>query len=330
MKRLLLLALFCVVVLIAAPFLGSTSIDVRGAIHDLLEGTRSPRAQILLLRAPRILLGLLAGGSLAVAGAVFQTLLRNDLATPYTLGVSFAGALGAFLALSVPGLAFALGPLSSVTLFAFLFAVLDVAVLYFLSRRGRQLNTNELLLAGVTLNFFFGAAILLLRFLSDPFRLRAMDHWMMGGLAVGGASALSPLPVVLLPALVLVAVQVGALDQLAFGEELAGSRGVDVESTQKICLLSASALTAVVVAVTGPIGFIGLLAPHAARRVLGPAHRTFLVGSFLLGGGFLVLADSITRSMTLAGRGAELPVGVLTAIVGAPVFLALLLRAKRA
>ncbi len=328
MKRLFLLALFCLVVLLMAPFLGSTSIDVRGALFDLLHGAHSPRGQILLLRAPRILLGLLAGGSLAVAGAVFQTLLRNDLATPYTLGVSFAGALGAFLALSIPGLAFAIGPLSSVTLFAFLFAVIDVGVLYLLSRRGRSLDTNELLLAGVTLNFFFGAAILLLRFLSDPFRLRAMDHWMMGGLEVGGMSALSPLPVILFPALLLVALQAGALDQLAFGEELANSRGVDVESSQTICLLSASALTAAVVAVTGPIGFVGLLAPHAARRVLGPAHRRLLAGSFLLGGGFLVLADTITRSMTLAGRGAELPVGVLTAIVGAPLFLVLLLKAR--
>lgn len=321
---------FTFLALLAAPFLGGESIEVPAAARELSQGLDTPRARILALRLPRIALGMLAGGSLAVAGAVFQTLLRNALATPYTLGVSFAGALGAFLALSVPGLAFTLGPLSSVTVLAFAFAVADVALLYLLARRGAKLDTHELLLVGVTLNFFCGAAILLLRFLSDPMRLRAMDHWMMGGLAVGGWSALMPLPAILLPGLVILALQAPALDQLAFGEELAGSRGVDVPASQRASLLGASAVTAAVVSVTGPIGFVGLLAPHAARRLLGPGHRGLIPGSFLLGGGFLVLADSLTRSLSLAGRGAELPVGVFTALVGAPLFLLLLLRARRA
>ncbi len=323
-----LLGLFCLLTLTLAPFVGSEVISLPAAVRDLLAGVSSPQARIFALRLPRIVLGLLAGGSLAVAGAVFQTLLRNALATPYTLGVSFAGALGAFVALSVPGLAFALGPVSSVTFFAFLFAAADVTALYLLARRGRRLQTHELLLAGVTLNYFCGAAILLLRFFSDPFRLRAMDHWMMGGLEVGGWSALIPLPAILLPGLALLFLQVGALDQLAFGEEVAASRGVDVDATQKMTLLGASAVTAAIVAVTGPIGFVGLLAPHAARRVLGPRHRSLLPGSFLLGGGFLVLADTLTRGGGLLLQGAELPVGVLTAMVGAPLFLGLLLRSR--
>lgn len=325
----LLLGGFTLMVLLLAPLLGGEPIEVPAAARELSQGIDTPRARILALRLPRILLGMLAGGALAVAGAAFQTLLRNALATPYTLGVSFAGALGAFLALSVPGLAFALGPISSVTLLAFAFAAADVSILYVLARRGMRLDTNELLLVGVTLNYFCGAAILLLRFLSDPMRLRAMDHWMMGGLAVGGWSALAPLPAILLPGLLLLFLQAGALDQLAFGEELAGSRGVDVGATQRASLLGASAVTAAVVSVTGPIGFVGLLAPHAARRLLGPGHRGLLPGSFLLGGSFLVLADALTRSIALAGRGAELPVGVFTALVGAPLFLLLLLRARR-
>lgn len=323
------LIVFALVACLGAPFLGGESIDLFSAAREWAQGMDTPRARILGLRLPRILLGLVAGGSLAVAGAVFQTLLRNALATPYTLGVSFAGALGAFLALSVPGLAFALGPLSSVTLLAFGFAAADVGVLYLLSRRGARLNTNELLLAGVTLNYFCGAAILLLRFLSDPLRLRAMDHWMMGGLAVGGWGALVPLPAILLPGLVLLALQAPALDQLAFGEELAGSRGVDVGLSQKASLLGASAVTAAVVSITGPIGFVGLLAPHAARRLLGPGHRALLPGSFVLGGSFLVLSDALARTLALAGRGAELPVGVFTAMAGAPLFLWLLLRSRR-
>lgn len=157
------LALLCAAAVIGAPLLGAETISLRGALVDLLHGAATPRARILALRLPRVALGLLAGGSLAVAGAAFQTLLRNALATPYTLGVSFAGALGAFLAMSVPALSFAVGPVSSITLFAFLLAALDVAALYLLARRGRGIRTGELLLAGVTLNYFCGAAILLLR-----------------------------------------------------------------------------------------------------------------------------------------------------------------------
>ncbi len=323
------LALLCAAAVIGAPLLGAETISLRGALVDLLHGAATPRARILALRLPRVALGLLAGGSLAVAGAAFQTLLRNALATPYTLGVSFAGALGAFLAMSVPALSFAVGPVSSITLFAFLLAALDVAALYLLARRGRGIRTGELLLAGVTLNYFCGAAILLLRFLSDPFRLRSMDHWMMGGLAVGGWNDLAPLPVILLPGLAVLFLHARSLDQLSFGEELAGSRGVDVDATRKSILVGASAVVAVVVSVTGPIGFVGLLAPHAARKMLGPAHGVLLPASFFLGGGFLVLADALTRLIGAWVGGAELPVGVFTALAGAPLFLALLLRRRR-
>jgi iron complex transport system permease protein len=327
--RTVLLFLGALLCTVAAPWWGAESIHLPGAARDLLAGVESPAARILALRLPRVVLGLVAGGALAVAGAVFQTLLRNALATPYTLGVSFAGALGAFLALSVPALAFHLGPVSSVALLAFVFAAADVAALYLLARRARSLDTHELLLAGVTLNFFCGAAILLVRFFTDPLRLRAMDHWMMGGLSVGGWSALTALPVILLPGLTVVILQATALDQLSFGEELAASRGVDVGASQRACLFAASAVTAAVVAVTGPIGFVGLLAPHAARRIVGPGHRALLPASFALGGGFLVAADALARSLPLAGRGAELPVGILTAMVGAPLFLSLLLRSRR-
>jgi iron complex transport system permease protein len=320
----LLLAVVCI-----APWLGGETIHVPDAVRDLVSGNASPDARILALRLPRIVLGLLAGGVLAVAGASFQTLLRNSLATPYTLGVSFAGALGAFLALSVPVLQFTVGPVSSVAVLAFAFAAADVLVLYGLARHRQRLRTHELLLAGVTLNFFCGAAILLVRFLTDPLRLRAMDHWMMGGLQVGGFAELVPLPVFVLPGLWWILREAAALDQLAFGEELAAARGVHVARTQRNVLLAGSLITATVVSVTGPIGFVGLIAPHAVRRLVGPSHTAMLVGSFLMGAAFLVLADTGARSLDVIGRGAELPVGILTAMVGAPLFLALLLRGRR-
>jgi iron complex transport system permease protein len=308
-----------------SPWFGAERIHVPAAIGDLVHGVASRDARILSLRLPRIVLALLAGGALAITGASFQTLLRNSLATPYTLGVSFAGALGAFLALSIPPLAFHVGPISSVALLAFLFAAGDVLLLYALARRPQRLRTHELLLAGVTLNFFCGAVILLIRFLTDPLRLQAMDHWMMGGLQVSGWGELVAIPVFVLPGLLWILGEAAALDQLAFGEEVAAARGVRVGRTQRNVLLAGSLLTATVVSVTGPIGFVGLIAPHAVRRLVGPGHRLLLPGSFLLGAAFLVVADGLARQIDLIGRGAELPVGIPTAIVGAPLFLVLLL-----
>ncbi|HEX9640110.1 MAG TPA: iron ABC transporter permease [Candidatus Krumholzibacteria bacterium] len=313
-------------VLLLAPWFGAERIDLLAGLRDF--GGESVDARILSLRLPRILLGFFAGGSLAITGCVFQTLLRNSLATPYTLGVSFAGTLGAFLALSFSSLSGSFGPLRTVELFAFVFAAGDVLLLDRLARRGQRLDTHELLLAGVTLNFFCGAAILLLRFLTDPLRLRAMDHWMMGSLQIGSVRELAPLPLLLLPGLWILLRQARVLDQLAFGEQLAATRGVDVGKSQRLLLVAGSMVTAAVVALTGPIGFVGLLAPHAARRLVGVMHLPLLPAAFLTGGGFLVLADTAARSLGLLGRGAELPVGVLTALVGAPLFLWLLLRSR--
>lgn len=324
--RFLLLVLLTFIVAGLAPAFGRVHIDYPQAIADLLAARDSADARVLELRLPRVLLGLLAGGSLAVVGAAFQTLLRNSLATPYTLGVSFAGALGAFLALSFPLLQFRAGPVSSVTLLAFAFAAAQVAALDRIARTRR--STNELLLAGVTLNFVFAAAIMLVRFLADPLRLRAMDRWMMGGLEIAGFSSLQFLPWVLAPALALLFWHARDLDQLAVGEELARSRGVDVPRVQRTTLLAGSAVIAALVAVTGPIGFVGLLVPHAARRLFSVAHPVLLWACWFLGGVFLVFADAVARALNLAGRGSELPVGVLTALAGGPLFLLLLLRRR--
>lgn len=327
--RLVLLIVAAIAIALVAPALGRVGIDYPAAIADLAAGRDSAAARVLELRLPRVLLGMAAGGALAVVGACFQTLLRNSLATPYTLGVSFAGALGAFLALSVPILQFRFGPVSSVALLAFVFAAAQVMTLDRISRRQHALSTNELLLAGVTLNFVLAAAIMLVRFLADPLRLRAMDRWMMGGLQVAGFGELQILPWILIPALALLFLRAGDLDQLAIGEEVARSRGVQTERTKRIVLLAGSAVVASLVAITGPIGFVGLLVPHAARRLFGPSHPVLLHACFWLGGAFLVVADAIARALTLAGRGSELPVGVLTALAGGPLFLLLLLRRNR-
>jgi iron complex transport system permease protein len=324
------LAVATVLVLAVAPWVGAERIDVLQGLRQWISGRPAMDSKILDLRVPRIVLAFAAGGSLAVCGAAFQTLLRNALATPYTLGVSFAGALGAFFAVAFDALSFRWGPISSQTLLAFVFACAVVLLLERLSRREGGLRGDELLLAGVTLNFFCSAVLLLLRFLTDPLRVRAMDQWMMGGVAVGSWAEIAPAAPLVLPALLLLLGRSRSLDQLAFGAELARARGVEVARAQRWILVLASLVTAAVVALTGPIGFVGLLAPHAVRPWVGPLHRAVLPASFLAGGSFLVAADSLTRWLSVAGRGSELPVGVWTALVGAPLFLVILLRQRRA
>jgi iron complex transport system permease protein len=275
-SRLVILIVLTLGVAALAPAFGRVQIDYGQAVSDLLAGRDTAAARVLELRLPRVILGLLAGGSLAVVGASFQTLLRNSLATPYTLGVSFAAALGAFLALSWPVLQFRFGPFSSVTILALVFAAAQVFSLDRIAQRRREMSTHELLLAGVTLNFVFAAAIMLVRFLADPLRLRAMDRWMMGGLQVAGFGELQFLPWFLIPTLAVLFLRARALDQIAVGEEMARARGVAVAGVQRSVLLAGSAAVASLVAITGPIGFVGLLVPHAARRIFGHSHPMLL------------------------------------------------------
>ena len=319
------LAAFSLAAVLIAPLFGSESIDRVSAWSELLGADReewSPDARILYVRLPRIALAWLAGGALAACGAVMQTLLRNGLATPFTLGVSSAGSFGAFLFLAFP----VLETVATPRIGALLFALVEIFLVLGIARRSRR--AEGLILAGVTFNFLFGAGMMLVRYLADPYRLASMDRWLMGALDVVSFDA----PATLLPWLVLggavVAWRSTALDFLAFDEELAAARGVSVRSAQRDLLLGTGILTAAVVAHTGPIGFLGLLVPHALRPFTGMRHAVLLPAAWLLGGGFLVLADLVARSIELLGRHSEMPVGILTALIGAPFFLALLLRGR--
>ena len=274
-------------------------------------------------RVPRVALACLAGGGLAVTGAVFQAMLRNPLATPHTLGVSAGGALGAVLAISLDAADFRLGPVSSLQLFALLGALLNVSIIYLLARKKGGFSTLKLLLAGVTLGLICSAMIMFLRYLSDPFRLVVLDRWLMGGVSVLGYRSLASVLPLFLPALALLFLQAGALNQISFGEELAGGRGINVEAAQLESFLAGSVLTASVVSVVGPIGFVGLIVPHLLRLLLGPDHRLLLFVSFFGGGAFLAIADTAARTVFAPS---EMPVGVLTAMLGGPFFLMLLVR----
>lgn len=320
------LGLFSLACLCIAPLLGAESIAMRLALREWLTlhpADWSLHAQILDLRMPRVLLAWLSGGALAVAGATMQTLLRNGLATPYTLGVSTAGTFGAFLCLAFPSFA---GWMLLPRFVALAFALLATGLVLLVARRSPR--SDGLILAGVTLNFLFGAALMLVRYLADPYRLAVLDRWLMGSLdVVGFQTPLGLIPWLLVGIFLLLRLT-PALDQLAFDTELAAARGFDPKRAQRNGLLAASLLAAAVVAHTGPIGFIGLLVPHALRRFTGMRHALMLPACWLLGSGFLVLADLCARSLELFGRHSDLPVGILTSLVGGPFFLLLLVRER--
>jgi iron complex transport system permease protein len=267
-----------------------------------------------------------AGGVLAVAGASFQALLRNPLATPHTLGVSAGAALGAVCAMALGVSHAGIGPLTSVQVFALVGGLVNVGIIYALASGRRAMSPLKLLLAGVTLGLISSALIMFARFVSEPDKLVMTDRWLMGGLDVAGFRSVAAVLPFVFPAVALLLSEANALNQLSLGDEAAMGRGVDVAATQRTAFLAGSVSTAAIVSVTGPIGFVGLIVPHLLRGIVGPDHRVLLPLSLLLGGAFLVVADTVARS---AFAPSELPVGVLTAMLGGPFFLVLLLTRVR-
>ncbi|MCP4603236.1 MAG: iron ABC transporter permease [Proteobacteria bacterium] len=312
--------------IVLAPLIGAEQVDTGRALAvltgDAIGGIDFDI--VFLQRLPRALLGAFAGGTLGLSGAAFQAILRNPLATPYTLGVASAGSLGAVAVVSL-GLCVSLGPFSSIELGALLGAGLDVALVSALARRNRGGGTNSLLLAGITVSLVAAALIMLIRYLSSPFRLAEMDRWLMGGLDVTGYNPLAGTLPILIPGLAAILIHIRSIDQLSLGTRMAEARGVDVSAVQRDVFLGGSLATAAVVSAAGPIGFVGLIVPHAVRRIAPRDHRVILPVSFFIAGAFLVLADSVAR---VAVAPAELPVGVLTAAVGGPLFLWILSRSK--
>ncbi|OGU03892.1 MAG: hypothetical protein A2085_07025 [Gemmatimonadetes bacterium GWC2_71_10] len=295
-----------------------------GAVVNALGGggDDATRAIVWSLRVPRVALGMLVGGVLAVTGAALQALVRNPLADPYLLGLSGGASLGAVVAI-------ALGLVSpwAVPLAAFAASLLAIAVVYRLGRAAGGLDPHVLLLAGVVVGAFAGAIVSGLLAVGESHQTRSAMLWLMGGLGGVGWPGVAVLAVYSVPALALLFVEARALDLLALGEESAQHLGVDVRRTRRRVYLAASLLTAAAVAAAGIIGFVGLAVPHAVRMLRGQEHRALLPSVFVLGGAFLVLADAGARS---AFAPLELPVGVVTAIVGVPLFAVLLRRTMAA
>jgi iron complex transport system permease protein len=311
-------------VLLTAPMLGSTAISLARVFDPSVPWADNVDAQIFFVaRLPRVLAGALVGSTLAAAGVVLQALLRNPLATPFTLGVSASAALGAMLAIAFNLDVSFLGT-TAVSIASFVGSLVGTAIVYLLATRvNKALSTNVLLLAGVTLNTFFSALITFVQYLIDFADWYRTARWLLGNLDVSSFSPLiASLPLVAVSFL-LFAMLPRALNLLSLGEDVASARGVDVGRAQRMAFLSASLATGAAISLAGPIGFIGVVVPHLVRLLVGSDHRVVLPASILFGAAFLVVCDLIARTVMAP---IELPVGIVTAMIGGPFFIWLLVR----
>ncbi len=320
-KAVLIYALIFCTAAVITPWIGPEPINF-SEVFGPGPSLSSPAKEIFWFqRIPRVLLALIAGGTLALTGAAFQVLFRNPLVEPFTLGISGSSALGAFVTILYPSLWVKWGPFSSVQIFAALGAGVCLLLIYTLSSRPEGISIYTLLLAGVTISIICSGAILLLTYLSDPHSLVVFQHWMMGGIDVIGYHSLFSISPLLLPAAAVLFVHSKELNHMALNDGMALGHGVDINKVRRNVFIGAGLAAAAVVSVVGPIGFVGLIVPHAVRRLSGFDQRTVLPCSFFLGGTALCVCDVVARTLIAP---TELPVGIITAVIGGPLFIRLL------
>jgi iron complex transport system permease protein len=333
------LALSLGLLLLALAMALAVCASIGGSGHTLLDALRRPVAGgglpgppaggapadeadlaatlILRVRLPRLLLAALTGAALGAAGAVFQAVLRNPLADPYVLGISGGAALG-FIVATALGLPALLPHLPARQAAAFLGAAGTVTLILALSSVGGRIASYPMLLTGVVLNTIFLAAILFVQSIVEMTRLHGVMLWMVGTIPTEGYRPIALLAALLICVVAALAVLGRDLNLMAAGEEIARSLGVRVERTRLAAILLASLATSAVVSAAGPVGFVGLIVPHAARLVFGPDHRLLVPASALAGALFLIVCDTAARTVMAP---TELPVGVITALCGGPFFL---------
>lgn len=299
--------------------IGAADISLKSFVGLFSGSEISEDSTMLILfriRLPRIILAGLVGFALSLGGVVFQALLRNPLSDPYILGVSSGSALGAVLAI-VLGLGFSVG----VPAMSFTGALLTVWLLMQLGTRRMGMESTTILLMGVIINAFFTAIIMFFISTTADERLHSMLFWLYGDLSQSSYLHLSVIGPVLLVALVILYRFSGHLNLITAGEETAAQLGVEVNQTKQTCFLIVSLMIGIVVAFSGIIGFVGLMVPHLARMIFGSDHRLLMPVASLGGAAFLILADTLARTIISPS---ELPVGVITAFMGAPFFVFLL------
>jgi len=307
-----------------APIVGSTPISLSRVFSRTIPYADNVDAQVFFIaRLPRVIAAALVGAGLSVAGVVFQALLRNPLASPDTLGVSAGATLGAMIAITFH-FDIALMGITAVPLASFVGSAGALGIVYLLAAaRRRGTSSTVLLLAGVALSAFLGALLRLIQIVADFTDTLRNVRWMMGSLDVASYAPIVAALVPMTAAFVVVGTLPRVLDLISMGSQAAESRGVDVRRAERVALVSASLTTGAAVSLGGPIPFVGIVVPHMVRLLVGADHRLVVPASALFGAAYLIGCDLIARTIIAP---LELPVGIITAIIGGPVFLWLLFR----
>ncbi len=314
---------FLAVTLVVGMLWGSSALDWRICLRALVgleTGDEVLGAILWQIRFPRVMLAALVGATLSLGGLVFQALLHNPLAEPYILGISGGAAVGAII-----GILLGLGPFPGVASLAFLGSMGVMVVVIFLTPRETGDNKNALLLSGVMVNALCTALILFFVTMTHDARLHNILYWLMGDLSVALPGQILVLGLVLVPCFLLIFLLARPLNLLYLGEEQAGYLGLNVVGVTYLLLGLTSFMLSAAVCHTGLVGFVGLVVPHLLRLWLGPEHRILVPAGILGGGAYLVWCDLLARVLPSQG---ELPVGVITALIGAPLFIVLLQRSR--
>jgi len=316
-NRLLLLIGFALLSVTACPFLGIHNFTFSEIAHS-----EKFRHVFFVIRIPRTLAAFIAGGGLAVSGMVYQALFRNPLASPYTLGVSGGASLGAALCIALGATGSVLG--FSALSFASFLGALGAVLLVYVFAWSRQSNSTTLLLAGVVVATVCSGMIMFIHYISPLRNSFQIMRWIMGGVDGISYRYLLVMAVPVLLFLLFVGMRLPQLDLFLTGDPLAHTRGINVRRSRNLFIVITALAIGAIVSVCGPIGFVGIIAPHACRILLpGSRHRLLGIGSFFLGGAFLVLSDTLARTITPP---AEIPVGIITALLGGPFFLMILFK----
>ena len=330
-KKLMVRIIFALVVLVIVMFvcslIGTESVSLKKVFSGAgIQAAANPDYEIFVqFRLPRIILACLVGAALACSGVVFQALLRNPLADPYILGISSGAGLGAIIAV-ISGLNWTLWGRSPIGVFAFSGALGTVWLVWFIGRLTGKFHVTGLLLAGVVVNAFFSAVILFLTSIAKSREMHATIFWLMGNMTKEEPLVLWLGAGIICGAIVVLFYISPQLNALSFGADDAESMGINTKKIQAITFAIAAAITAIAVSLSGLIGFVGLVIPHGVRLVFGPDHRQLFPICGIVGAIFLVVADTFARTIVAP---AQLPVGVVTAIVGGPFFLILLVKYSR-
>jgi iron complex transport system permease protein len=327
MTRTALALLVLAAVMLVCALIGTESISLRAVFGtvDTRQAVNTDYEIFVHVRLPRVILACLVGAALACSGVVFQALLRNPLADPYILGISSGAGLGAIIAV-IGGFSWTLWGRSPIAVFAFGGALGTVWLVWFIGRVTGKYHITGLLLAGVVVNALFSALIMFLTSIAKSDQVFSTIFWLMGNMAEESFFVLWIDAGCVVAGIFVLFYISPHLNVISFGEDDAKTIGVNTPRTRMVAFAVAAAITAVAVSLSGLIGFVGLVVPHGVRLVFGPDHRQLVPLSAIAGGTFLIVADTLARTVVAP---AQLPVGVVTAIVGGPFFLFLLIRYAR-